>query len=367
MSNREKQSSGYGDCGLRNPEITWGKYASGELISALFLSWRRGQLHSGVQRAISRHPPGLWELLEESTCKVCPHLRPGRREDIARNPLFQDMGAYYFELVTQEGPRMRRLLIILNLLGPEGSRPGGYLRQDIEKMAGTLKSRSMTDRLILRLCRLGLLTRRKRRGSAPRYNFIRNGDVRLAHASLARRDWLEARWITNKLRELLKRDPELNVVPVEIGMIVGEAPPTWFLTFIRHIQKLELLCWKNAEFNYGNRTTLGLPGDYSRKEIEREIGKVVSGLITWSRSLKDREHKEWEAYWESTRAGGRVAPPIQVRNLFDFVVLQENWKTREPWSLYAGPDVQSCSLDGDDYPDDDDWTNFRKPRSVTRL
>jgi len=342
MSNREKSGTGSANCRLKNPGIAWGKQPSGKIISNLFLDWKRGQLNPMIERAIRSQPAGLWEILEESSCKGCPHLRRGQRDHIARNPLYQSMAPYYFELVAQGGYRERRLLIILNLLRTGGSRPGGFLREDIEKVAGTVSSRSMTDRLIRRLCRFGLLSRKKRPNRRPRYHFTGVGNKRLVRAVRARKEFTEARWILDELRESMKKDPEANVLPVDVGMVIGKAPPGWFLDYMRLIQRLELLCWKNAEFIFKDRGILG--ENYSREDLEHEIEKVVSSLIAWSRSQGNQQRIEWDSYW-ACLAGGKAAAPIYLRNLFDLEILRWEWSLRGSEYLYAGPDVQSCSLD----------------------
>lgn len=342
MSNREDLSAGCADCQFHKPSIVWGSKPSGELVKRVFKNWGKGELHAAIEDALDKDPIALWEICEEVSCRNCPCLRRGDSGHVALSPLFRRMSHYYFELL-DEGHRLRRLVIVLNILGVKGARPGGYLRKDLQRIAGSISSASTTDKLIDKLCALGILRREKRPGRAPRFKFTPAGNSKLGEmVRLSKRHYFAHEHV-KRLSCEMKREPVGSITPLSVGDVIGVPPPGWFLTYVHMIDTLRFYAWKRLLVNHELVLTQEHPAPHpSRSAIAQAMHSVLNNLLMWTDSMGDKEVAEWDAFIRRCREDERCS--LHLVDLCDYEALRYGWDLGGPEYLYAGENAQACLM-----------------------
>jgi hypothetical protein len=207
----------------------------------------------------------------------------------------------YPDLWKSERDSLRRAFIILTIIGPY-RRPGGYLRKDIENIAGTHGSE--TDRLIEDLVEMGILRRRKSAGESgwARYNHSSKPrsryliEVRNESARRQVRDLLASVWGVAKQRrfEMDKDYDPFLLTPGTGFILVGEQPPRWFKEVFKEFWSAFRDAWYDS---MGPRLNPGGRRPSSRQAITQGMERHMNTVLDGIDAISQPQISEWKQFW----------------------------------------------------------------------
>jgi len=306
---RETSTSGLSKCFFEMPDVRWGtnqrgrpatKIApKGEPVSRMFVSWDTSKLQPKLEDGIkhARRPFDLREIGHLIYCERCKRLKDCQ---YGRNPMGFRMKEFT-GLWEDERESLRRAVILLAALGPTkrgfGGRPGGYLRKEIEKIAGT--EGTSTDRVIDDLMRIGILGLRSTPGwpryeyrSKPRSRYL--VDARNESARRQVRDLLTSvRGIAKRRRFEMDKDYDPILLTPGTGFIlVGEQPPRWFKEIFKEFWFAFRDVWYDSV-----RPRLSSEGNpCTRQPNMRGVRSRLTRVLTKIDAISQPQVSEWRQF-----------------------------------------------------------------------
>lgn len=354
-------------CLFLNPEIKWAERRgksrrkapisagpSGCLFDLLFEDWTEGRrrttqgegcvkpiarvshgarLRGPVEKELSKEPlkgrgPNLTRLSRLLFCDRC-----AAQNDCTRFMEMHIPGEYGFSsdkpdplscaMVHHKGSwradgyGLRRAIILLETMGKNGQRPGGYFAMDIRRIAGVSESYAQT--VIDSLCKRQIVRRHSTPGRR-RYLYVpvdERDNHRLTREIARSNDEIERKFVRNWVEEILDfvtsckkgefregRDYSM-VFP---GFIIGAQPPEWFSTALQETIS-EFMTAASTAFNPADEEE-----ELSRPETNSLRKKVLE--------LTHEQRREWWEFCARTHGNARETN-LFIMRLNDFVAIRE--------------------------------------------
>lgn len=256
-------------------------FSKNPLIMALFEDWRKGVIRPELKEEIDRPEPDFPRLRQMLCEKRCPHWRDCDMNDWSHNPILDQLARYY-DLWTVQDRYVRRTLLLLTILSNKGIWATGYKKEDLKKLAGVKKEKSV-KRIIEVLHDLGFLKTIRRRTSRKVYK-------RYVFACQNRRAYERgyAEYWRRRIKATLSDCNATLERPVFrhgqdfdrtcYGVFVGPQPPEWFHEFVAGMEGIiesvmrdswtdQLIHARRTAESYGGRS--GVPKAHMAVRLAR--------------------------------------------------------------------------------------------------
>jgi len=182
------------------------------------------------------------ECKGEGDCSSCQHQY---LSSYSSNPLLElyMMGSFY-PLWVLQSPRVRRTMLILDLIGEKRGRPNGYRPIDITRIGGSVR-RAGGQEIIDKLVDLGFLLKMKEGPRNPRYYYNRyNMSKKTAHLPVDEHYRLEARNMLEFHKKRIGKGKAFHegidyvVLGKDKRIFLGRLPPCWVIEILKEFDKL---------------------------------------------------------------------------------------------------------------------------------